>query len=122
VEEHFGIVPLEAMYSKLPVIACNSGGPKETVLHGITGYLCEPTPNSFADHLQQLIDHNEIHLFRERGHEHVRAKFSLNIFTDRLENIVFLTRDQINFDATITYYALLSIFAFLPLLVLLFLI
>lgn len=26
--EHFGIVPVEAMYNQVPVIACNSGGPK----------------------------------------------------------------------------------------------
>lgn len=29
--EHFGIVPIEAMYMGKPVIACNSGGPTETV-------------------------------------------------------------------------------------------
>ncbi|EPS65512.1 hypothetical protein M569_09265, partial [Genlisea aurea] len=33
-EEHFGIVPLEAMASHKPVIACNSGGPVETVRNG----------------------------------------------------------------------------------------
>lgn len=26
--EHFGIVPVEAMYNCVPIIACNSGGPK----------------------------------------------------------------------------------------------
>lgn len=29
--EHFGITPIEAMYMRKPVIACNSGGPTETV-------------------------------------------------------------------------------------------
>lgn len=29
--EHFGIVPLEAMYMRRPVIATNTGGPLETV-------------------------------------------------------------------------------------------
>lgn len=29
--EHFGIVPIESMYMRKPVIACNSGGPTETV-------------------------------------------------------------------------------------------
>ena len=38
--EHFGIVPLESMYCNTPVIAVNSGGPTETVLHGQTGSNC----------------------------------------------------------------------------------
>jgi alpha-1,3/alpha-1,6-mannosyltransferase len=39
--EHFGIVPLEAMYSRVPVVACASGGPRETVLDNVTGRLCD---------------------------------------------------------------------------------
>jgi glycosyltransferase involved in cell wall biosynthesis len=39
VEEPFGLVPVESMICSTPVIAHNSGGPKETVLHGITGFL-----------------------------------------------------------------------------------
>lgn len=41
--EHFGIVPLECMASFRPVLAVNSGGPTESVLHGATGWLCPPT-------------------------------------------------------------------------------
>ena len=52
--EHFGIVPLEAMAAGRPVIACDSGGPQETVLHGRTGLLCEPTPAAFAHALLTL--------------------------------------------------------------------
>ncbi|KAK9024475.1 hypothetical protein V6N11_004635 [Hibiscus sabdariffa] len=33
-DEHFGIVPLEAMAANKPVIACNSGGPVETIKDG----------------------------------------------------------------------------------------
>lgn len=36
-DEHFGIVPIEALEQRRPVIVCNSGGPAETVLEGITG-------------------------------------------------------------------------------------
>ena len=37
--EHFGIVPLEAMLAGVPVLAANEGGPRETVLDGETGWL-----------------------------------------------------------------------------------
>src|SRR5262249_54716699 len=38
-QEHFGIVPVEAMYARVPVVAVNSGGPTESILDGATGYL-----------------------------------------------------------------------------------
>lgn len=38
-DEDFGIVPVESMLSGTPVIAHNSGGPKETVLPNTTGIL-----------------------------------------------------------------------------------
>ena len=37
--EHFGIVPLEAMFAGVPVLAANSGGPLETIKDGRTGWL-----------------------------------------------------------------------------------
>lgn len=37
--EHFGIVPLEAMLAGVPVLAANSGGPLETILDPDTGWL-----------------------------------------------------------------------------------
>lgn len=37
--EHFGIVPLEAMLAGTPVLAADSGGPLETVVDGETGWL-----------------------------------------------------------------------------------
>jgi alpha-1,3/alpha-1,6-mannosyltransferase len=40
--EHFGIVPLEAMLAGVPVLAADSGGPKETVVEGVTGWLRDP--------------------------------------------------------------------------------
>ena len=39
--EHFGIVPIECMAAHKPVVACNSGGPMESVANGKTGFLCE---------------------------------------------------------------------------------
>lgn len=53
--EHFGIVPLEAMAARRPVIAANSGGPLESVAHGRTGFLCEPDPAAFAAAMARLL-------------------------------------------------------------------
>jgi len=35
--EHFGIVPIEALEQRRPVIVCDSGGPAETVIENVTG-------------------------------------------------------------------------------------
>lgn len=43
INEHFGIVPVEAMQHGLPVLASNTGGPVETVVDGETGWLRDAT-------------------------------------------------------------------------------
>lgn len=53
--EHFGIVPVEAMYARKPVIACDSGGPLETVTEE-TGFLCKSNPKSFSQAMRRLVD------------------------------------------------------------------
>ena len=39
VNEHFGIVPVEAMHAGIPILASNTGGPLETIVEGETGWL-----------------------------------------------------------------------------------
>src|SRR5207245_5886639 len=53
--EDWGMVPIEAMACEKPVIAVARGGPTETVIHGVTGLLAEPTVESFANALMQLV-------------------------------------------------------------------
>lgn len=64
--EHFGIVPVEAMYMKCIVLACNSGGPKESLKHGVTGFLLEQTPEAWARCLTELKNHDKEKM-RENG-------------------------------------------------------
>lgn len=59
--EHFGIVPIEAMACGLPVLAANSGGPVETIVEmggdrQGTGLLRSPTPEAWSPALAALID------------------------------------------------------------------
>jgi len=53
--EHFGIVPLEAMYARTPVVAVASGGPLETVVDGETGFLRPQDAVAFGDAMLALM-------------------------------------------------------------------
>ena len=54
-DEHFGLVPLEAMAAGRAVLCVDAGGPKETIAHGVTGILCAPTADAFADALAPIV-------------------------------------------------------------------
>ncbi|KAM3575609.1 hypothetical protein VYU27_002480 [Nannochloropsis oceanica] len=93
--EHFGIVPLEAMYAGSPVLAVASGGPLETVLHGKTGFLCEGTGKGFAEAMLRLLRKPESRDEMGRvGHEYVKEKFGLDAFATTLEKAVLDTRTR----------------------------
>ncbi|KAG0619413.1 hypothetical protein M758_4G138000 [Ceratodon purpureus] len=87
--EHFGIVPLEAMAAQRPVVACNSGGPKESVQHAKTGYLCEPTPGSFASAMALILqDPSRAEIMGKNARKHVEENFSRQVFGERLNSII----------------------------------
>ncbi|CAK9151716.1 unnamed protein product [Ilex paraguariensis] len=80
-DEHFGIVPLEAMAAHKPVIACNSGGPVETIKNGVTGFLCDPSPQEFALAMAKFIqDPTMAERMGGEAHRHVTDSFSTKIF------------------------------------------
>ncbi|OQR82667.1 alpha-1,3-mannosyltransferase [Achlya hypogyna] len=54
--EHFGIVPVEAMACGTPVVAADSGGPLESIVHGETGFHCAPTGDAWAAVLATLLE------------------------------------------------------------------
>lgn len=59
-EDSCGFVSMEAFYSAKPVISCtDSGGTKELVEDAVTGYFCEPNPESIATAMDQLFDNKE---------------------------------------------------------------
>lgn len=87
--EHFGIVPLEAMYMQRPVIACKSGGPLETIVDGETGFLCHPEPQSFVNAmLKFVLDKSLAQEMGSEGKTHVVKNFSFEKFRDQLDILV----------------------------------
>ncbi|KAK7365234.1 hypothetical protein VNO80_14132 [Phaseolus coccineus] len=80
-DEHFGIVPLEAMAAYKPVIACNSGGPVESIKNGVTGFLCDPTPQEFSSAMAKLInDPQGAEKMGREARRHVDESFSTKSF------------------------------------------
>ncbi|VDP42354.1 unnamed protein product [Schistosoma mattheei] len=100
-KEHFGIVPIEAMSLSRAVIALDSGGPKETVLHDSTGFLCtvhpiKQLPQTMATYLSKFVNDPELaDRLGKAGCERVREKFSSITFKRELQTVV---TDLINED------------------------
>jgi len=87
--EHFGIVPIEAMFMKCPAVACASGGPLETVKHEVTGYLCQPEAESFAESMSLFLSNTKLkNQLGDAGHKHVVENFSFHAFTQSLNSMV----------------------------------
>uniref|UniRef100_A0A674E6B1 Alpha-1,3/1,6-mannosyltransferase ALG2 n=1 Tax=Salmo trutta TaxID=8032 RepID=A0A674E6B1_SALTR len=87
--EHFGIVPVEAMYCCCPVIAVRSGGPLESVGDGETGFLCEPTAEAFSLAMEKLFRDPQLRRdMGQAGRRRVQEKFSLEAFSDQLHGYI----------------------------------
>ena len=88
-DEHFGIVPLEAMLSGVPVLASNSGGPLETVIDGVTGWLRSVDhPYQWTEvthHVLYQMSESQLKEMGDNGRKHVKDEFSKKKMAQNLE-------------------------------------
>jgi glycosyltransferase involved in cell wall biosynthesis len=84
--EDWGLIPLEGMAFKKPVVAVNRGGPGETIVSGESGLLVGPEPKKFAAAMEMLADNPE--LVRRMGERaYLRAQeFDWTHFCARLDD------------------------------------
>lgn len=88
VNEHFGIVPIEAMALSRAVIAHNSGGPRESVVSGETGFLCENW-EEFGSAMGKLVEDRKLgEKMGEKGRKRTEKRFSFEAFGEQLDREV----------------------------------
>lgn len=84
--EHFGIVPLEAMLAGVPVLATNTGGPLETIYDGRTGWLRSPSKvEQWTDVMRKPLipsSAGSLKKMGDSGRERVLAEFSETKMTE----------------------------------------
>lgn len=87
--EHFGIVPLEAMAARKAVIACDSGGPRESMQNESTGFLCKAEAREFAGAMGVLLTQpSRANVMGKAARRHVERQFSRGRFGELLEEIL----------------------------------
>lgn len=87
--EPFGMVAIEAMSAKKPVVAANHGGLTEIVVHNDTGYLFIPgNEQDLAVHIAKLIDDRQMRVaMGNKGFNRVNDEFSLSQHVQKFEKI-----------------------------------
>lgn len=94
--EHFGIVPLEAMLARVPVLASNTGGPLETVVEGQTGWLRDVKDVTAWTEVMNTVltklNTDQIRTMGDAGRTRVRNEFSKTkmgkVLDDEIQDLV----------------------------------
>ena len=85
----FGIVMLEAMQHRVPVIASRMAAIPDVVKDGETGFLVEPgSVQDLAEKMERLAKDPELQLqMGQRGYEHYKAQFTVDIYERNLKTV-----------------------------------
>ena len=85
--EPFGMVVLEAMGMRKPMVGSRAGGVPEMVVHGVTGFTYPPGDHAaLAGHVDELLaDPARARAMGEAGYARVVSDFTLHGYVDQVE-------------------------------------
>ena len=88
--EPFGLVAIEAMFAKKPIVAANHGALMEIVVNNETGFLVEPNNKmALKEALEKLINNPELRAtFGEKGLQRATENFSIENYVRKIEDIL----------------------------------
>ena len=82
--EPFGVTLIESIYFNTPVIAFNKGGPKEIIINGKNGILCDDD-NKYINSIINFDDYKfDVSFFKP----YVEEKFLIDRMLDNFENAI----------------------------------
>ncbi|MFZ2188577.1 MAG: glycosyltransferase [Candidatus Moraniibacteriota bacterium] len=80
-----GIIPLEAMYMQLPIVAVNSTGISSLMLNKANGFLVREDEKDFSDAVLRLINDSELRKrFGEASEKIARENFTSEVCAEKL--------------------------------------
>jgi glycosyltransferase involved in cell wall biosynthesis len=87
--EAFGLVLVEAMLFKLPVVATAVGGIKQVVVNGKTGLLVDKnSPNQLSDAIADLYgDGARRKAFGEAGYQRAMDEYTISLYVSRIDRL-----------------------------------
>jgi len=87
--EPLGLVALEAMAAGLPVVGVREGGVRETVLDGVTGFLCERDEKEVSRRVRQILSDEPLRRrLASQAVDYVRDRWTWTDAVDRIEALV----------------------------------
>jgi len=86
-EEHYGIVPVEAMAAGTPPIVADGGGQRETVIHGETGYLVHSTDEMAEAMVDLLSNDDAFERMSKAGRSRTKDIFSREVFARKWQDL-----------------------------------
>jgi glycosyltransferase involved in cell wall biosynthesis len=89
-EEPFGLITIEANMFGIPVIASNSGGFKETVINGVSGFLTEAgNSEQLAEKIEYFYNNrDEIIQMGKKGLENVNEYFNREKMISKIDKLL----------------------------------
>ena len=84
--ETFGLVNLEAMQYKLPIVTTNEGGIPDVVQNDVNGYICEREESiTLANSIEKLLKNKACRIeLGENGYRTFKEKFTLCVFNKNI--------------------------------------